>query len=247
MIGLIWLISGIILLPDVVVLDTFRRFPPELQTDLLTTCKPAWEYHHQMAFQLFLIVALYVVPFVIMGAAYTSIAICLWSTVIPSESVTANSDFQPSVYSRHSDSTSHLPRIKDAHYQMLSRRKVAKMLIAVVVMFGVCYLPVHLLNILRYAQVGMKDDTGVVFALIAHWLCYFNSAINPVIYNFMSEKFQRAFSDVLHCRCHASRHSNSYGATALSTAHYIDTRMATWKRSQQLHNNQNAQPPPCPV
>lgn len=41
----------------------------------------------QVAYQLFLIVALYAVPLVLMGAAYTKIAICLWSTVIPSESV----------------------------------------------------------------------------------------------------------------------------------------------------------------
>ena len=33
--------------------------------------------------------------------------------------------------------------------QLQSRRKAAKMLIAVVVMFAMCYLPVHLLNILR--------------------------------------------------------------------------------------------------
>ena len=30
-----------------------------------------------------------------------------------------------------------------------TRRKVAKMLMAVVIMFGICYLPVHLLNMLR--------------------------------------------------------------------------------------------------
>ena len=36
--------------------------------------------------------------------------------------------------------------------QLIARRKAAKMLIAVVVMFGICYLPVHLLNLLRYAD-----------------------------------------------------------------------------------------------
>jgi len=40
-------------------------------------------------------------------------------------------------------------RVTDARSQMLTRRNVAKMLIAVVVMFGICFLPVHLLNILR--------------------------------------------------------------------------------------------------
>ncbi len=33
--------------------------------------------------------------------------------------------------------------------QLVARRKAAKMLIAVVIMFAICYLPVHLLNILR--------------------------------------------------------------------------------------------------
>jgi len=43
-------------------------------------------------------------------------------------------------------------RVKDAGSQMMTRRNVAKMLIAVVVMFGVCFLPVHLLNILRSSK-----------------------------------------------------------------------------------------------
>ncbi|XP_061724288.1 orexin receptor type 2-like [Cydia pomonella] len=33
--------------------------------------------------------------------------------------------------------------------QLRSRRKAAKMLVAVVVMFAVCYFPVHLISVLR--------------------------------------------------------------------------------------------------
>ncbi|KAI0211797.1 hypothetical protein LSAT2_003342 [Lamellibrachia satsuma] len=74
------------------------------------------------------------------------------------------------------------------------------MLIAVVAIFGVCYLPVHLLNILRYARARVMFGQGAIqFALIAHWLCYFNSAVNPVIYNFMSEKFRKAFKRTFSC------------------------------------------------
>lgn len=53
----------------------------------------------------------------------------------------------------HSKSNSHAhgmeSRSNAEKQQLLARRKAAKMLLAVVVMFGVCYLPVHLLNILR--------------------------------------------------------------------------------------------------
>jgi hypothetical protein len=34
--------------------------------------------------------------------------------------------------------------------QLIARRKAAKMLISVAMMFGLCYLPIHILNILRY-------------------------------------------------------------------------------------------------
>ncbi|KAL8603539.1 hypothetical protein ACOMHN_052768 [Nucella lapillus] len=33
----------------------------------------------------------------------------------------------------------------------------------------------------------------------AHWLVYFNSAFNPVIYNFMSAKFKKEFRSVFRC------------------------------------------------
>lgn len=42
--------------------------------------------------------------------------------------------------------------------QLRSRRKAAKMLVAVVVMFAVCYFPVHLLDILRYEFFFSKLD-----------------------------------------------------------------------------------------
>jgi len=48
MIFIVWIISLTIILPEFIVLKTFRRFPDDLPTDLLTTCKPAWAYYHQV-------------------------------------------------------------------------------------------------------------------------------------------------------------------------------------------------------
>ncbi|KAH9496804.1 hypothetical protein Btru_010331 [Bulinus truncatus] len=55
--------------------------------------------------------------------------------------------------------------------QILSRRKAARMLIAIVIMFAICYLPVQVMGLLRYFGVIIKDGTvGIVHALIIHWL-----------------------------------------------------------------------------
>nr|AKQ63076.1 allatotropin receptor 1 [Platynereis dumerilii] len=181
-----WVVALVILIPELIVLDTSSKY--ENLTILLTVCRPTMlPFYNPMAYELFKMVALYFLPIILMSVTYGNIVICLWSNAIPCEPTTASS--RP----LHNNSRT------TAEAQLIARRKAAKMLIAVVVMFGVCYLPVHLTNILRYAKLLPESENITFFPLVAHWLCYFNSAINPVIYNFMSEKFQKAFRNTLFC------------------------------------------------
>jgi hypothetical protein len=77
--------------------------------------------------------------------------------------------------------------------QLIARRKAAKMLISVAVLFAICYLPIHLLNILRFIGKDLLENSLGDYAIkafqIAHILVYLNSSVNPLIYNFMSGKW----------------------------------------------------------
>ena len=43
--------------------------------------------------------------------------------------------------------------------QLIARRKAAKMLISVAVLFAICYLPIHLLNILRFIGKDLLENS----------------------------------------------------------------------------------------
>ncbi|CAH2097867.1 unnamed protein product [Euphydryas editha] len=93
------------------------------------------------------------------------------------------------------------------------------MLVAVVIMFAVCYFPVHLLSVLRYVLDMEQNDVITFLALISHVLCYANSAINPLIYNFMSGKYRREFHRAFCC-------ASSFSHDTLTTM----TRLTTSKK-----------------
>lgn len=75
----IWIASGIVMAPEMFILDTMRHLPAHLDTDLLTTCKPVgWSYMYHTFYQFFLAVSLYIGPLGLISVAYFSIAHKLW-------------------------------------------------------------------------------------------------------------------------------------------------------------------------
>ncbi|KAL4236231.1 Orexin receptor type 2 [Mactra antiquata] len=77
------------------------------------------------------------------------------------------------------------------------------MLMTIVALFASCYLPLHVFNILKFnGTLYLWDDYVVItYALISRGMCYLNSALNPIIYNFMSGKFRQEFRAAF-SRCH---------------------------------------------
>lgn len=67
------------------------------------------------------------------------------------------------------------------------------MLIVVVAMFGVCWMPLHILNVIlnfRTETSSRADDTIAAIYISAHWLAMANSFANPIIYSFTNSIFR---------------------------------------------------------
>ncbi|TRZ17314.1 hypothetical protein HGM15179_009810 [Zosterops borbonicus] len=79
-----------------------------------------------------------------------------------------------------------------------SRKQVTKMLAVVVALFAVLWLPYRTLVVVNSFVDPPYLNTW--FLLFCRLCIYLNSAINPIIYNLMSQKFRAAFRKLYKCQ-----------------------------------------------
>ncbi|RWS23665.1 orexin receptor type 2-like protein, partial [Leptotrombidium deliense] len=190
----IWTISLIIVLPDIIVLNTMKNPSLPIDTHYFTDCGYTWSEDNTRIYQLCIVVVLFIAPFMLMSVAYYQIAVVLWNKNIPgsaesecsieynisskSDAVSMSSSLSNKQVNRvqrqsrvvnNTCKQSNARRKKEARKNatlnqnceghIRTRRKAAKMLIAVVMMFAFCYFPVHLMNILRYLFIHINTRT----------------------------------------------------------------------------------------
>ncbi|XP_069476821.1 galanin receptor type 1 [Ambystoma mexicanum] len=81
-----------------------------------------------------------------------------------------------------------------------SKKKTAQTVLVVVVVFGISWLPHHVIHL--WAEFGEFPFTqaSFFFRIAAHCLAYSNSSVNPIIYAFLSENFRKAYKQVFKCQ-----------------------------------------------
>ncbi|KAF1395387.1 hypothetical protein PFLUV_G00011000 [Perca fluviatilis] len=98
------------------------------------------------------------------------------------------------------------------------RREVAKAVFCLVLIFALCWFPLHLSRILK-KMVYYQDDTMrcelLNFLLVMDYfglnLATVNSCINPIILYFVSKKFKNCFKSCLCCWCYSDNQLSSIG------------------------------------
>ncbi|KAF7245193.1 Galanin receptor type 1 [Varanus komodoensis] len=81
-----------------------------------------------------------------------------------------------------------------------SKKKTAQTVLVVVVVFGISWLPHHIVHL--WAEFGdfPLTQASFLFRVTAHCLAYSNSSVNPIIYAFLSENFRKAYKQVFKCQ-----------------------------------------------
>uniref|UniRef100_A0A8C4Z8Q4 Neuropeptide FF receptor 1 n=1 Tax=Gadus morhua TaxID=8049 RepID=A0A8C4Z8Q4_GADMO len=76
------------------------------------------------------------------------------------------------------------------------KKRAVKMLLVVALLFVVSWLPLWTLMLLSdYASLSARQHRvlNIYVYPLSHWLAFFNSSVNPIIYGFFNDNFQRGF------------------------------------------------------
>lgn len=101
----------------------------------------------------------------------------------------------------------------------------SKVFLAVVIVFGVCWLPLHGHLLLVYMGQQPHARWYAVFRVICHVLAYSNSCVNPFIYHYVSADFRRSLAVVLAPLCRGR--GNRLGRAAATSSAIVGIELAT--------------------
>jgi len=162
---IIWILSCILAVPMAIAFRSMKiENPPTYQ------CLPAnIPLNFFLWYRNFLCLVQYFIPCILIGGAYTMMAITLWSTKTPGA---AQQDRDLAV--------------------MNNKKKVIKMLMVVVALFTLAWLPLQLYDVLNqiFPEINFYPYINIIW-FCCHWLAMSNSCYNPFIYLLCNEKFKK--------------------------------------------------------
>ena len=159
----------------------------------MTFCIENWpKDYDRLAFGFFIVVVIFVLPSLTLAICYAHVGKTLCS----------NDHYR---HASDSNCDSSLQR-------MCSRKRAARMLIALVVVFILCWLPYSITSLCIDLTESAKPVDVLPFAL---WLGHAHSAINPAMYWLMNRRFRHNVSQLLQFL----KQSNHVFCSTTSSAH----------------------------
>ncbi|XP_008329279.1 thyrotropin-releasing hormone receptor b [Cynoglossus semilaevis] len=165
----------------------------------------------------------FVLPLLLSAVLYGLIARILFLNPLPSDPKDKKKNGHSGGNNNHSGNrTISCKNSRHSSSTATSRRQVTKMLAVVVILFATLWMPYRTLVVVNsFLEQPYLDNWFLLFCRVC---VYLNSAINPVIYNAMSQKFRAAFRKICRCRRKGSDKPATY-SVALTYSAVKDTSM----------------------
>nr|AKQ63023.1 orphan G-protein coupled receptor 23 [Platynereis dumerilii] len=176
----------------------------------------------RIAFAWYQLLIMFLLPLIVMGYCYAIVIHVLWLSTKQlakmthgsrddesRQRLTGNNSFSTPTQriggtAGHSSGRSVIRQaVKDQSAEVREARKqVIRMLLTIIVIFLLCWGPKLILTILKRHELAMlhREDAFAI-NLAINLLPYLQSAVNPIIYGFMSKNFRRSLRSACRSRC----------------------------------------------
>ena len=172
---LIWILAGVLAAPLLYIRKVSMVQFSCLNIDF-SHCIEDWPYESsRQGYSIIAMIVVYVIPLGIVVVCYALIGRTLWS-----DESQQNLQYENAAVS-------------------LARKKVARMLVVLIVAFVICWLPYNILSLKVDLTPNHRESNILPFAL---WLGYAHSALNPLLYWLLDKNFRHCTRDSF--KCHES-------------------------------------------
>ncbi|KAM9820346.1 neuropeptide FF receptor 2-like [Neosynchiropus ocellatus] len=190
---IIWVLAVFMMCPSGVMLQVTKEHRVRIvqgnnKTLPFYWCRENWPNQEmRKVYTTVLFANIYLAPLSLIVIMYARIGFILFKTTVPQ--------------SRGSDTTSEGSshkklNVDGRHVVSRKKKRVIVMLLIVALLFIVSWLPLWTLMMLSdYASLTEHQYRVINIYVypLAHWLAFFNSSVNPIIYGFFNENFRRGF------------------------------------------------------
>ncbi|KAJ0012931.1 hypothetical protein NQD34_017265 [Periophthalmus magnuspinnatus] len=194
-IAIIWVLAVFIMCPSGVMLQVTKEknflivSGHDNSTRPFYWCRENWPNQEmRKIYTTVLFANIYLAPLSLIVIMYARIGFILFNTAIPPLRGSGNENGSGSVKNKSSTDSRHTITRK--------KKRVIMMLLVVALLFILSWLPLWTLMMLSdYASLTEHQYRiiNIYVYPFAHWLAFFNSSINPIIYGFFNENFRRGF------------------------------------------------------
>lgn len=183
-IGLIWFCSVVFALPYVMHMVYLTRCD-------MNMCTERWPNDTaRVLYGMCVLLLQFGIPFAVIGYCYVKI----WQFLVNRKSSIIHKSSSASSFSSGINVT-----VKKPDYDTRKRRKLIKMLIAMVSLFALCWLPVNVMNILKDFLPHEYIELHFTYCFIlAHFVSMSATCWNPILYAWMNDKFRNEFKFIIH-------------------------------------------------